>query len=244
MITEGLKAGDLEGIVEKTFSVDQFKSKMGEDQDVCVLTFTCSTQAGAKDLESFAEKGYKSILDADATPGTMQDGKYKVFVEFARDEKLGMTIAEFLSDLKKLTTIENFQYTYHKGSMPMDAIGENLNSLPNSADAYNQKIKSLRIGETKKFFDTFNMMEMQLQNNIMSIKKDGFNETLVFEIHNFGKTNDVIKETKAFLVDDKSMSEVMHLTKYFGPYNITKTNEGKFIFSKAGESAVLSKHKW
>ena len=165
MITEGLKAGDLEGIVEKTFSVDQFKSKMGEDQDVCVLTFTCSTQAGAKDLESFAEKGYKSILDADATPGTMQDGKYKVFVEFARDEKLGMTIAEFLSDLKKLTTIENFQYTYHKGSMPIDAIGENLNSLPNSADAYNQKIKSLRIGETKKFFDTFNMMEMQLQNN-------------------------------------------------------------------------------
>ena len=40
MITEGLKAGDLEGIVEKTFSVDQFKSKMGEDQDVCVLTFS------------------------------------------------------------------------------------------------------------------------------------------------------------------------------------------------------------
>ena len=42
--------------------------------------------------------------------------------------------------------------------------------------------------ETKKFFDTFNMMEMQLDNNIMSIKKDGYNETLVFEIHNFGKT--------------------------------------------------------
>ena len=100
------------------------------------------------------------------------------------------------------------------------------------------------MGETKKFFDTFNMMEMQLDNNIMSIKKDGYNETLVFEIHNFGKTTEVLKETKAFLVDHKSMSEVMHLTKYFGPYNITKTNENKFIFSKAGESAVLSKHKW
>ena len=37
-IQEGLKAGDLEGIVDNQFSVDQFKSKMGEDQDVCVLT--------------------------------------------------------------------------------------------------------------------------------------------------------------------------------------------------------------
>jgi len=155
-----------------------------------------------------------------------------------------MTIKEFLIDLKKLTNIENFQYTYHKESMPVEAVDENLNTLPNSADAYSQKIKSLRIGETKKFFDTFNMMEMQLENNIMSIKKDGYNETLVFEIHNFGKSTDVIKETKAFLIDDKSMAEVMHLTKYFGPYNITKTNEGKFIFSKAGESAVLSKYKW
>ena len=244
MILEGLKAGDLEGIVEKQFAVDQYKSKMGEDQDVCVLTFTCSSQAGAKDLESFAEKGYKNILDADATPGTMEDGKYRVFVEFPRDEKLAMTIKEFLIDLKKLTNIENFQYTYHKESMPVEAVDENLNTLPNSADAYSQKIKSLRIGETKKFFDTFNMMEMQLENNIMSIKKDGYNETLVFEIHNFGKSTDVIKETKAFLIDDKSMAEFMHLTKYFGPYNITKTNEGKFIFSKAGESAVLSKYKW
>ena len=54
---------------------------------------------------------------------------------------------------KKLTNIENFTYTYHKGSMPVDAIGENLMSLPNSADSYTQKIQGLRMGETRKFFD-------------------------------------------------------------------------------------------
>ena len=88
MINEGLRAGDLDGIVEKRFSVDQYKSKMGEDKDVMVLGFTCNSQAGAKDLESFAEKGYKNILDADATPGTMEDGKYKVFVEMPREENV------------------------------------------------------------------------------------------------------------------------------------------------------------
>jgi hypothetical protein len=45
-------------------------------------------------------------------------------------------------------------------------------------------------------------------------------------------------------VDEKSMAECIFLTKYFGPYHITKTMENKFIFSKGGESAVVSKYKW
>jgi len=85
-LTEGLRAGDLEGIVERRFSVDQYKSKMGDDSDVTVLAFVCNNAEGAKDLERFAEKGYKKVLDADATPGTMTDGKYRVFVEFPRQE--------------------------------------------------------------------------------------------------------------------------------------------------------------
>ena len=67
-INEGLKAGDLEGIVSNIFTVDQFKSKMGEDKDICVLCFTVDSKQAGLDLESFAEKGYKQILDADATP--------------------------------------------------------------------------------------------------------------------------------------------------------------------------------
>ena len=53
---EGLKAGDLEGLVEKRFSVDQYKSKMGEDKNICVLAFVCSSAAGAKDLERDLQK--------------------------------------------------------------------------------------------------------------------------------------------------------------------------------------------
>ncbi|HBY67057.1 MAG TPA: hypothetical protein DEG69_04405 [Flavobacteriaceae bacterium] len=243
-ITEGLKAGDLEGIVSNIFSVDQYKSKMGEDKDICVLAFTVDSQQAAKDLESFAEKGYKNVLDADATPGTLEDGKYKVFVEFPRNEKLDLGVAELLEDLKKLANIENFKFTYHKGNAPVDATRENLSTLPQTAEAYKQKVNNLRVGETKNFFDKFNMMEMKLADNIMTIKKEGLKDELKFEIHSFGPTQEIVKETKAFLIDSNSMAEVMHLTKYFGPYNITKTNENRFIFSKAGESAVLSKYKW
>ena len=101
-LQEGLKAGDLEGVVSKRFSVDQFKSKMGKDSNIMVLAFTVDSLAPAKDLERFAETGYKTILDADATPGTMADGKHKVFIEFERKEGVDKEIHKFLEDLKKL----------------------------------------------------------------------------------------------------------------------------------------------
>ena len=103
LVNEGLKAGDLEGIVSNRFSIDQYKSKMSEDRNILVLGFAVDGSAPAKDLERFAEVGYKSVLDADATPGTLEDGKHRVFIEFARTPAVIGQIISFLEDLKKLT---------------------------------------------------------------------------------------------------------------------------------------------
>jgi len=241
---EGLKAGDLEGVVSKTFSVDQYKSKMGDDRNIMVLAFVVNGLAPAKDLERFAETGYKEVLDADATPGTMADGKHRVFVEFQRDEKVDRHIYKFLEDLKKLTNIETFHFTYHKRDVPFEASAKNLaDVLPRTPIAYTQKISSLRLGEVKNFFDKFNMMEFKLDNNIVDIKKQNA-EALKFELHAFGDTQMIINEVKAFKIDQEAMSECIYLTKYFGPYQITKTTEDRFIFSKGQESALLSKSGW
>ena len=240
-LKEGLKAGDLDGVVSKRFSVDQFKSKMGDDRNIMVLAFSVDGQAPAKDLERFAETGYKEVLDADATPGTLEDGKHRVFVEFARVEKVDQHIRKLLDDLSKLTNIDTFEFTYHKRTVPFEASAKNLaDVLPRTPEAYSQKIQSLRLGEVKDFFDKFQMMEFKLDNNVMSVKKQGA-DTLKFELHAFGNTNMIMNEVKAFRLDETAMSECMWLTKYFGPYQITKTTEDRFIFSKGGESALLSR---
>ena len=245
IVKEGLKSGDLEGVVNKRFSVDQFKSKMGDDRNIMVLAFTVDGMAPAKDLERFAETGYKEVLDADATPGTLEDGKHRVFVEFARVESVDQHIRKFLDDVKKLANIETFEFTYHKNNTPFEASAKNLaDVLPRTAVAYTQKINGMKLESTQTFFDKFQMMEFKLDNNIVSIKKQGSNETLKFELHAFGPTNMVMNETKAFKIDMDSMAECTFLTKYFGPYNITKTNEDQFIFSKGGESALMSKSGW
>ena len=137
LVNEGLKSGDLEGVVSKRFSVDQFKSKMGEDRNIMVLAFSVDGQAPAKDLERFAETGYKEVLDADATPGSLEDGKHRVFVEFARVESVDQHVRRFLDDLSKLTNIETFEFTYHKRTVPFEASPKNLaDILPRTPEAY------------------------------------------------------------------------------------------------------------
>ena len=243
---EGLRAGDLEGLIENRISIDQYKSKMGQDKDICVLAFVCKNVEGAKDLERFAEKGYKKVLDADATPGTMEDGKHRVFVEFPREEKLDQYIAEFLDDVKKLAVIKIFEFTYHKRSVPFEASRKHLaDVIPRTPEAYKLKMNNLRLGEVHSFFDKFQLLEFKLDKNIISVnKRSSSSLELKFELHAFGNTAQVLNETKAFKIDAESMSECLYLTKYFGPYHITKTYENKFIFSKGGESALVSKYKW
>jgi len=244
LVNEGLKAGDLDGVVSKRFSVDQFKSKMGDDKNIMVLTFSVDGHAPAKDLERFAETGYDYVLDADGTPGTLEDGKHKVFIEFARKENVDKSIYNFLDDLKKLANIEEFEFTYHKRDVPFEASAKNLAEvLPRTPEAYDQKINSLRLGEVKDFFDKFQMMEVKLDNNIIKVKKHNA-DTLKFELHAFGTTSMIMNEIKAFRLDESAMAECMFMTKYFGPYQITKTTEDRFIFSKGGQSALMSKNGW
>ena len=245
LVNEGLKAGDLEGVVNKQFSIDQFKSKMGDDKNILVLGLVVDGQAPAKDLERFAEVGYKSVLDADATPGTLEDGKHRVFIEFARSPEVIAQIMSFLEDLKKLTNIEEFEYTYHKNEKPtMVSAGTLGEAIPTTPEAYEQRVNEMRVSEARHFFDKYDMMECNIAENIMTVKKTGAGHDLKFELHKFGATNEIMKEAKAFKIDLDSISECTHLTKYFGPYDITKTNENKFIFTKGDQSALVSKSGW
>lgn len=242
---EGLKAGDLDGVVETRFTVDQYKSKMGDDKNILVLGFVVDGQAPAKDLERFAEVGYKSVLDADATPGTLEDGKHRVFIEFARTPEVISQINAFLEDLKKLTNIEEFEYTYHKGSNPtFVSAGTMGEDIPTTPEDYEQRVNEMKVSEARNFFDRYDMMECTIKENTMVVRKTGAGQDLKFELHKFGPTNEIMKEAKSFKIDMDSIAECTHLTKYFGPYNITKTNEDQFIFTKGDQSALLSKKGW
>jgi len=111
-----LEANDLKHILSTTFSVDEFRAKMGEDADICVVAFECTSETGALDTCNFIEKGYDFVLDADASTGTEEDGIYRVYVEFERTEDLPKQLCEMVSDLGRLTdtNIEDWKFKFYR----------------------------------------------------------------------------------------------------------------------------------
>ena len=105
-LNEGLEKGDLARLVHDELHVDEYKSKMGEDADIVVLTFKIKGKSPATDLVNYIEKSYDWVLDADTSAGEMDDGDYIVFVEIERNREVSTHIMEMLEGLVNLTEIE------------------------------------------------------------------------------------------------------------------------------------------
>ena len=110
----GLKKDDLAHTTDSIFEIDSYKSKMGDDKDIVVLSFTVLGEQPAIDLVNFIEKGYYYVLDADKTSGEQADGKYRVFVELERNNKISNQITEILGGVGKLANLENFKFNYYR----------------------------------------------------------------------------------------------------------------------------------
>lgn len=136
---EGLEQGDLKRLIHPELHVDEFKSKLGDDCDVIVLSFKVDSKDPAADLVSFIEKGYEWILDADVSSGEMDDGSYIVFAELDRDESAPENIMSLMDDLMNLTDqdIEDWRVRYYKAHKETTLSLEALHNLiPLSPEAY------------------------------------------------------------------------------------------------------------
>ena len=134
---EGLQYRDLEGMMKPTIHVDEFAAKMGDDEDIIVLSFFVRDQAAAKDLMNWFEKGYDFVLDADRSPGEIKPGRYLVYVEIRRRSAAPGLIQELLTDLGTLTEYEPNQWVMHYQKRDHDWSEETFRELvPLTPDAY------------------------------------------------------------------------------------------------------------
>ena len=97
----------MDGLLKPTIHVDEFTSKMGDDDDIIVLSFFIRDDQAAKDLMSWFEKGYDFVLDADRSPGEIKPNRYLVYVEIRRRSTAGGQVEQLLDDLSTLTEFED-----------------------------------------------------------------------------------------------------------------------------------------
>tara|TARA_B110000503_G_scaffold50080_1_gene81164 strand:- start:168 stop:704 length:537 start_codon:yes stop_codon:yes gene_type:complete len=102
-LNEGLEYKSLDGMVKPTLHIDEFSSKMGDDDDIAVISFYVTDDTAATDLVSWFEKGYEFILDADKSPGEIEPNKYLVYIELQRRIGLTNNVHTLLDDLTTLT---------------------------------------------------------------------------------------------------------------------------------------------
>jgi hypothetical protein len=149
---EGLEAGDLKRLIHPELHIDEFKSKLGDDADVIVLSFKVKSKEPANDLVAFIEKGYNWVLDADVSSGEMDDGDYIVFVELDRNDKSHANILDLMDELMNLTDqkLSDWRVRYYKSHQETRLSDESIKKMiPSSPEAYTRAYGDSEIDDLK-----------------------------------------------------------------------------------------------
>ena len=240
-LDETLLAGDLEGLVSHVFEIDSYKSKIGKDGEMVVLSFTVDEKAPADDLARFLEMGYDYIIDADPTNGPTDNGKFKVFVELKRSRYIAKEIFDILDGVSRLTKIDNFKFRYYKSFKSIPATMDNLSELvPTDQISYEDRIANSRLNNFSNFFNRSYLESIDVLDDDITFKKV-FSEAVKLKIDDFDLKENVYNKLPGKIdIDPKSTSEIIYLTKVLGNYNITKINN-TYVFENEGYAVALRK---
>jgi hypothetical protein len=237
-LNEGLRPLDLKEMVHSSIGIDSYKSKMGEDDDVCVVSFKVKDRAPANDLMEFIEKGFNFVLDADVSSGENNEGNYFVFVELERSKSLPKQIKDLTDSVERLTGIKEWKFNYYKGSTLHEANIENFEKIiPKSSGEYEGMISKVRTESIKNFFSKTLMDDLTLDNSIITIHKP-FDKKIKLKIIDEEANQSIVEGAPS--VDDHSIAEIFWLTKVLGDYNISKFGDS-FLFSNDNKQLLLQR---
>lgn len=240
-LKEALHKNDLEFLVSNIFEIDSYASKMGTDKDIVVLSFTVENNEPAQDLVNFIERGYPFVLDADATPGELKDGRYKVFVEMERNRHVPEQIMEILDGIERITGIDNFKFRYYKSFKSIPADEQTLKeTIPISKQDYEVTIKENALNNFSNFFNRSYLEAINVNDDDITFQKM-YSDPLRMRILDAGPKQQVYENTQGkLMIESKDIAECLYITKYIGNYNITKIGK-TFVFENENFAIVLEK---
>ena len=168
-VFESLGFKDLDGLLKPTIHVDEFSSKMGDDDDIIVISFFVRDAQAAKDLMMWFEKGYDFVLDADRSPGEIRPGRYLVYVELRRRSTAGGNVEQLLDDLNTLTEFEDssaWTMHYRDQEIPFtrDAFDSTVPLTPRAyRERYEKDLNEVRVAAGIPVVTTYDRQDRALQ---------------------------------------------------------------------------------
>lgn len=109
MLTEGLRAKDLQWMVSNYVSIDQYTSKL--DDDNITVAFFINERDAADDLRDFIEKVYYiEIRDIEISDSLTDDNKYILFVEFERNINFPKILMDLIQTINYITCNKDWKF--------------------------------------------------------------------------------------------------------------------------------------
>jgi hypothetical protein len=243
-LNEGLRSGDLRDYVSEVFTIDQYRSKMGEDSDVIVLGFRVREKNPAVDMMEFIERGYDFILDADMSAGEENDGQYQVFVEIQRTPALKSQLKELLSGVGQLCSCYEWRFRYQKAHTSLEFNEQNITeAIPLTKEDYELKILEIKGGDIREFFDQ-GSVDVELAEGNQLIFSRPYAGDIEAKFISIGQYEDVKHTVPGPLsLDESSQSQMFFLAKYMGNYEINKIGN-KFLIRNGDKAIVIEKDRW
>lgn len=161
-LNESISKNDLSNHVDNIVSIDQYKSKLGDDKNVIVVAIKIKDRNPAMDLSQFLETGL-DLIDVEPSPGPDEDGFYKLYIEISRDSKSGEKIQRILDDVQRVdNAVENWLFTSYDDKNPKPWSLEAFNASVET-DAYEYEIKhnpkAEEISEKKSISDRLTFLK-------------------------------------------------------------------------------------
>lgn len=125
IVNEGLRIKDLQYLVSNYVSIDQYTSKL--DDDNITIAFFCNEKEVAEDLRDFIEKIYYiEIRDIEISDSLTDDNKFILFVEFERNINFPKMLLDMIDSINNVTGNKDWKFKTFGMSDKEDLTIENL----------------------------------------------------------------------------------------------------------------------
>lgn len=137
-LDENLRENDLQHLVDTFISVDQYTSKL--DEDNITVAFFCNEKEAAEDLKDFIEKMYfVEIRDIEVSDSLTEDNQYILYVEFERDGMFPDILIDIVDSVSYLTGNKKWTFESYETESEVELTEENVKKY----------IRTTKIEETK-----------------------------------------------------------------------------------------------
>lgn len=146
-LKESLRQNDLEHLISPYVSIDQYTSKISEDN--LTIAFFCNERDVASDLSDFLEKMYfMEIRDIEVSESMTEDNKYILYVEFDRNQQFPKILIDILDSINFLINkkMEDWDFKSfnmkNKAKVSIDALKKYVRLSP--LDIQHEKSKNIK----------------------------------------------------------------------------------------------------